>query len=126
MTTFNDDVEITEESADVDEQITVAGTEQGRSIYEIEKEIKANGYGDLTDDEIERYWSFKAYYQYRQGVADAREANLNERFEQMRADAAAAREVAEAQFAQALAVAPVFNVVNEFGEVVTNEQTQEA
>ena len=86
---------------------------QERTIEEIAKIVQRQGYSLLADAEIDRYLEWMSEVKAASHEAVERTRLAMAQGEQMRADAQAAYERAQANFQAACAAAPAFEVVTE-------------
>lgn len=86
---------------------------QERTIEEIAKIVQRQGYSLLADAEIDRYLEWMSEVKAASHAAVERTKLMMAQGEQMRADAQAAYERAQANFRAACAAAPAFEVVTE-------------
>ena len=103
---------MTTDSSSVTAELAEEQTQE-RTIEEIAKIVQRQGYSLLTDAEIDRYLEWMSEVKAASHEAVERTRLAMAQGEQMRADAQAAYERAQANFQAACAAAPAFEVVTE-------------
>lgn len=117
MTTFDDDTIV------VDVQSV---TDVKADDTKLDDLLMAETYQGMSDRDINRIIEYKSRLAYEQGRVSETITALREYQAEQRERYAQAAQVAEAAFNAAIESSVRFQSTNEFGEVVTNEQTAQA
>lgn len=92
---------------------TVEEPQEPRTIDEIAKVVRKSGYSLLTDEEIERYMSYRAEMAVKLAKIEAQSAALDRAHEKWIEECRAAQARAEESFKRAAAVRAEFAAVSE-------------